>query len=175
MHATRDDSHDYHSEHEGHSHGGFKQYAAVLAALLVLTVITVGASYLDFGSANIVIAVLIATVKASLVALFFMHLKDDNPVNAMILVSCFLFLGLLLTFCLLDIDNRLDEGPSGKAIMKVQGPPSMGHKQTSTDAAPAPNKGYVDSHGGGEHGAAGDHGSSSAAPASHAPAAAPAH
>lgn len=157
MHATRDDSHDYHSDHEAHSHGGLKQYLAVLGALLVLTIITVGASYLDFGSANIVIAVLIATVKASLVALFFMHLKDDNPVNAMILVSCFLFLGLLLTFCLLDIENRVNEGPTGKAPIKAQGPPSMGHAQTTTDAVPAPKKGYVDSHGGaagGEHGSA---------------------
>ena len=106
-----------HDDHAAHAHGGIKQYAAVLSALLVLTVITVGASYLDFGAANIVIAIAIATVKASLVALFFMHLKDDNPVNAMILVSCFLFLGLLLTFCLLDIDNRPGDAPSGSALL----------------------------------------------------------
>ncbi|BDC48224.1 hypothetical protein F183_A05400 [Bryobacterales bacterium F-183] len=165
MQATHDASHDHHGEHEGHSHGGLKQYLAVLGALLVLTVITVGASYLDFGSANIVIAVLIATIKASLVALFFMHLKDDNPVNAMILVSCFLFLGLLLTFCLLDIDNRLDESPAGKAAMKMQGPPSMGRSQTSTDAAPAPKPGYVDSHGAGA--GAGEHGGAAAPAAKH--------
>jgi cytochrome c oxidase subunit 4 len=126
-----------HDEHS-HDHGGLKTYATILAALLVLTVITVGASYFDFGAANIVIAVMIATVKASLVALFFMHLKYDKPVNGMILVSCFLFLGLLLVFCLLDIDNRVAEAPTGKAMFKPQGPPSLGHQQTSTDKVPPP-------------------------------------
>ena len=150
-----------HDDHAAHAHGGIKQYAAVLSALLVLTVITVGASYLDFGAANIVIAIAIATVKASLVALFFMHLKDDNPVNAMILVSCFLFLGLLLTFCLLDIDNRPGDAPSGKVMFAPQGPPSMGDKQTSTDAIPPPNKGHVSA----GHGEAGEHGGGAAAPA----------
>lgn len=121
-----------------HSHGSLKLYAAVLGALLVLTVVTVGASYLDFGSGNIVVAVFIATIKASLVALFFMHLKDDKPVNAMILLSCFMFLGLLLTFCLIDIENRGLEGPSGKARFSAQGPPSMGADQSSTDKVPPP-------------------------------------
>ncbi len=138
-----------HDEHE-HSHGGLKIYATVLATLLVLTVITVAASYFDFGSANIVIAILIATIKASLVALFFMHLKDDKPVNGMLLVSCFLFLGLLLTFCLLDIDNRNVESPSGKARFRPQGPPSMGFDQTSTDKLPPPPPAKP----AGEHGAA---------------------
>lgn len=169
MQATHHDSHhhQHHGEHAHHPHDGFKQYLAVLGALLVLTMITVGASYLDFGAANIVIAVLIATVKASLVALFFMHLKDDNPVNAMILVSCFLFLGLLLTFCLLDIDTRVDESPTGKTPISAQGPPSLGREQTSTDAAPKPRPGWIDTHGGGGHG--------DGSPAAPAPAGQPQH
>ena len=121
-----------------HSHGGLKLYAGVLAALLVLTVITVGASYLDFGSGNIVVAIGIATIKATLVALFFMHLKDDKPVNGMLLVSCFMILGLLLTFCLLDIDNRSLDSPTGKARFTPQGPPSLASEQTSTDKVPPP-------------------------------------
>ena len=128
-------------------------YAGVLGALLVLTVITVGASYFDFGSANIVIAIFIATIKASLVALFFMHLKDDNPVNGMILVSCFMFLGLLLTFCLLDIDNRSLESPTGKAKFAPQGAPSLGFDQTSTDKVPPPPAKKAE----GEHGAPAAH------------------
>lgn len=124
---------------ESHDHGGIKLYAAVLGALLVLTAITVGASYLDFGGANLVIAVVIASIKASLVALFFMHLKDDKPVNALILVSCFMFLGLLVTFCLLDVDNRTPETPTNRAKFAAQGPPSMGSDQTSTDKIPPPN------------------------------------
>ena len=89
----------------GHAES-WKLYAAVLAALLFLTTVTVGAAYIDLGPANIVIALGIATVKAVLVALFFMHLLHDRPINAVIGVSGFLFLGLMLTFCLLDLDTR---------------------------------------------------------------------
>ena len=134
------------SHEEAHSHGndhggGFKYYLVILVALLILTVITVGASYFDFGSANMVIAVFIASIKATLVALFFMHLKDDKPINGILLVSCFMFLGLLLTFCLLDVENRSPDTPSNKAKFSAQGPPSMGYNQTATDKIPPPNKG----------------------------------
>jgi cytochrome c oxidase subunit 4 len=77
-----------------------------LAALLALTAITVAAAGIDFGAGNVVIALTIATVKASLVALIFMHLRHDKPVNAIIAVSGFLFLGLLLMLCVTDIDSR---------------------------------------------------------------------
>lgn len=136
-----------HDEAHGHDHGGFKYYLAILIALLFLTVVTVGASYFDFGSANLVIAVFIASIKASLVALFFMHLKDDKPINGILLVSCFMFLGLLLTFCLLDVDNRNPDTPSNKAKFTPQGPPSMGLNQTATDKVPPPNQGKAHSSG----------------------------
>lgn len=99
-----------HKTHE-HSHGGPKVYIATLAALLVLTVVTVFVAGFDFGAINIVVAIAIATVKASLVVLIFMHLKDDKPVNAVIAISGFLFLGLLLLFSLLDIEARNDPTP----------------------------------------------------------------
>jgi cytochrome c oxidase subunit 4 len=83
-------------------------YAITLGVLLVLTVITVVAAGINFGSnsINVIIALSIATVKATLVALYFMHLRHDKPINAVIAVSGFMFLGLLLIFCLTDIDNR---------------------------------------------------------------------
>ena len=63
-----------------------RSMAPCLRALLVLTVVTVGASTIDFGSGmtNVIIAMLIASIKASLVALFFMHLRWDKPINAII-------------------------------------------------------------------------------------------
>lgn len=97
--------------HEKHSHGGPIWYTANLIALLILTGITVAASYIDFGPANVVVALTIATMKAILVALIFMHLKWDKPVNAIIAVTGFLFLGIFLTFDLLDLDNRRDPTP----------------------------------------------------------------
>ena len=85
-----------------------KVYAATLLGLLVLTAITVAAAGIHFssGSVNVVIALGIATIKASLVALVFMHLRHDKPINAIIAVSGFLFLALLLAYCVIDIDTR---------------------------------------------------------------------
>ena len=90
-------------EHATHQHGGPKIFGITLAALLVLTVITVIVAGFDLGNVYVVVAIGIATVKASLVALIFMHLRHDKPINAVIAVSGFLFLGLLLMFCLTDI------------------------------------------------------------------------
>lgn len=58
-----------------------KAYLAVFAALAVLTVVTVCVSYLHLPViAGVVVALAIATVKASLVAAFFMHLKGERPI-----------------------------------------------------------------------------------------------
>lgn len=74
----------------------------ILLALLVLTVITVAVSYLDLGPLNLAVALGVAVIKASLVVLFFMHLRWDKPFNAVVFVSTLLFLGLFIGFSLLD-------------------------------------------------------------------------
>ena len=97
----------HHAEaHAEHEHGGPAVYATTLIILLILTGITVGAAYIDLGTGNIVVALVIATIKATLVALFFMHLKWDKPVNRIIAISGFLFLGIFLTFDLIDMNAR---------------------------------------------------------------------
>lgn len=78
----------------------------VLIALLILTAITVGTSRIDFGSANMLIAMLIASVKASLVIAFFMHMKWDTAINKIVFLSSFLFLSLLFIFTLADLATR---------------------------------------------------------------------
>ena len=67
--------------HEAAAHAvHVRGYLAVFGALLVLTVVTVAVSYLDLPPAEtVVVAVAIAMVKATLVALFFMHLKSERP------------------------------------------------------------------------------------------------
>ena len=112
--------------HEHHVHGGPKVYGAVLAALFALTVITVIASKIDFGSsaANVVIALGIATVKGTLVALWFMHLKYDKPVNGMIFVATLFFLFLFFLFPYIDTTSRFNVKPSnwkGPAYMPDSG------------------------------------------------------
>ena len=67
-----------HSDELGHI-VPFKIYVTIFLSLIVLTVITVWVSRHDFGAMNIVVAMLIASVKAMLVALFFMHLKYEKP------------------------------------------------------------------------------------------------
>jgi cytochrome c oxidase subunit 4 len=76
--------------------------AGVLLALLVLTAVTVAAAYFDLGGFNLLAAIGIATVKASLVVLYFMHLRHDNPLYALILVTALLFLAIFLGAVLLD-------------------------------------------------------------------------
>jgi cytochrome c oxidase subunit 4 len=55
-------------------------YLIIFAALLVLTALTVGASYLQLSAvATVLVALAIATAKATLVVMFFMHLKGEKP------------------------------------------------------------------------------------------------
>jgi cytochrome c oxidase subunit 4 len=84
-------------------HGtGYGIYVAVWGGLLVLTGATVGVSYIDLGLLNVIVALLIASAKASLVALFFMHLKSENRlVWAFALVPIF-FLVLIIGGTLSD-------------------------------------------------------------------------
>src|SRR5678816_2095725 len=72
-------------------------YLMVFGTLLVLTLITVGVSYLDLPEfETVIVALTIATVKASLVAMFFMHLKGERPmVMWPLALTAFLFFGLL--------------------------------------------------------------------------------
>lgn len=76
----------------GHS----KVYIAVWIALLCLTAVTVWVSYHDFGTYNILVAMLVATIKGALVCLYFMHLKYDNRVNQVVFISAFFFLAIFV-------------------------------------------------------------------------------
>jgi cytochrome c oxidase subunit 4 len=80
---------------------------AVFAALVVLTVITVTAATprFDFGAWNVWIALSIATIKAGLVALYFMHLRYDNPFYGLIFLTALLFLAIFLGIVLLDVSG----------------------------------------------------------------------
>jgi caa(3)-type oxidase subunit IV len=81
-------------------------FTKVLLTLLVLTIVTVGVSRVDFGAANMLIAMAIASVKASLVIAFFMHMLWDTAINKIVFLSSFLFLSLLFVFTLADFATR---------------------------------------------------------------------
>ncbi len=94
-----------HHEDEGHVHHT-KAYVLVWLALLVLTIITVWVSYFDFGEWNIFVAMLVATIKAALVCLFFMHLKYDNRMDQVTFISAFVFLAIFIGLTLSDTMDR---------------------------------------------------------------------
>jgi len=75
---------------------------AVYGALIVFTVVTVGASKIDLGQANIWVALLIAVIKGGLVTMYFMHLRWDSPFNGVILISALFFVSLFIGLALLD-------------------------------------------------------------------------
>ena len=122
----------------------------MLAALLVLTVITVLASTIHWGSgmANVIIAMIIASIKGSLVALFFMHLRWDKPMTSIIFCSTLFFLGLFLIGCYTDQTRAPDagadksesygSGQSPNRSQRGQLAPSVGH---GTPGAMSPSGG----------------------------------
>ena len=74
----------------------------VWIALMIGTWLTVAASNVDLGWLNIWIGLGIATGKASLVGLYYMHLRWDKPFNAFVFLTAFFFLFLLIGFSMMD-------------------------------------------------------------------------
>jgi len=114
-HADHDHDHaDHDHSHGGHAHGEATAHAdghdhglahttpvwllfGILGALLVLTVATVSVTSIDLGAqGNLVVAMIIATVKAALVCTFFMHLLWDKKFHAVLFLTSVLFLILFL-------------------------------------------------------------------------------
>jgi cytochrome c oxidase subunit 4 len=127
------------SEHTQNPKAEAAVYAKTLITLLILTAITVGASYINFGAMNVVVALTIATIKATLVALFFMHLLHDKPVNGLIAAAGFLFLGLFLMFTLLDFDTRENPQPFNMhPQLAAPAPAATTPAPAATTTAPAP-------------------------------------
>ncbi|MCC6711923.1 MAG: cytochrome C oxidase subunit IV family protein [Candidatus Dadabacteria bacterium] len=97
-----------HSHSEKHAHiTTYKTYLIVWAALMVLTVITVYVSYVDFGTMNVVIAMAVASLKAALVALFFMHLKFEDSITWVFAIFPLGLLFLLITMTFVDTFTRV--------------------------------------------------------------------
>jgi cytochrome c oxidase subunit 4 len=84
-----------------------KVYFTVWAALMCLTVTTAAVSYLDLGAFSIVLALIIATLKGSLVMLFFMHAKYINvKATLLVILAGFFWLAILLLMTMSDYITR---------------------------------------------------------------------
>ena len=115
------DPHADHAEHNPIAHVMPKSMLlGVFAALLVLTAATVVFASFELGRYEIVVALSIATVKALLVATFFMHLRYDNPLNAAILLFSLIFVALFLGLTILDTQSYRAEVDDWRAEQAAQ-------------------------------------------------------
>jgi cytochrome c oxidase subunit IV len=83
-----------------------RTYAIVFFALLILAALTTTVSYVDLGVFNVVIAMLIATTKMLLVALFFMHLRYTVGLTRIVSIAGLFWLALLVAFSMADVFTR---------------------------------------------------------------------
>ena len=85
-----------------------KVYISVFAALMVLTLVTVGISRFHFSvPVAVTVALLVATVKGALVACYFMHLISEKKLILAVLALTVVFFVVLLALPVLTVSNRL--------------------------------------------------------------------
>lgn len=102
-------SSDSHDEDDGRVHAhvsSVRFYVGIFAALIVLTLATIGVGSVHLGPANLAIAVVIASAKAALVVTFFMHLAHDRRFNAILLIAALLFIGVFFAYTFNDTSHR---------------------------------------------------------------------
>ena len=102
--------------HEGHHIVPLPVYFLVFAALMVLTYVTVQAAHVDLGHPeiiadvrlpmNVIVALVIAITKASLVVLFFMHVKYSSRLVQIIVAGSIVWLLILLVVTISDYVSR---------------------------------------------------------------------
>jgi cytochrome c oxidase subunit IV len=96
------EEHEMHDEH----HSGPKMYIIVWGALIIGTIITVWTGRMHLPDWGLALALVIASVKGALVALFFMHLSEHKGANRLVFGVSLVFVVLLLLFTLFDAGTR---------------------------------------------------------------------
>ena len=109
--------------HGPHAHVvPLKVLVAVFATLVVLTVLTVAAIRIDLGPGNLWLAMSIATVKALVVALWFMHLRYDRLFHGFVFLLGLFFAALFIGITLIDTMQYEPDKLPGYAPAVEQGP-----------------------------------------------------
>jgi len=130
-----------------HKEFGPVQYLLVWAVLLVLTAATVAVwkTHMSYG-ARITVALTIATAKAGLVALFFMHLWEHGGVNRLVMATSLLFVVLLIGLVLADNATRFQYANPpyseswSEVPFRVVPPPMQDQSPPSIEAPAAPKR-----------------------------------
>ncbi|MBT3445488.1 cytochrome-c oxidase [bacterium] len=89
------------------NHGSYKSLINIWLLLMFFTVTTVGAAQFDFGAWNVPIALIIASFKAGVVALHFMHLKHEDSMTWVFATYPLFLLFLLIAFTATDMFTRV--------------------------------------------------------------------
>ena len=126
MAASEATAHENHDIHGGHV-VPLWLLVVVFIALLIGTLLTVAVTQYDLGPrGNLALALSIAFVKASLVVLYFMHLRWDRPVNAIVFICALFFVAIFCAATLFDsayYERNVDEyratHPSAPAIEQI--------------------------------------------------------
>ena len=119
-------------------------YFTIFGALMVCTVLTVIAAFINLGNLNFPVALTIAVFKATLVVLFFMHVKYGSKLTKLIIATAFFFLGIMLSLTLSDYLSRgWFTAPGGStsaaSITSITGPLTTGVRpleQTPRNTSP---------------------------------------
>ena len=103
-HASHDSAaHGAHDDHGLAHTTPVKLLVGILAVLMLLTIITVAVTAVDLGAqGNLVVAMVIATIKAALVVTYFMHLRWDKKFHLILFLTSVLFLILFMSISLTD-------------------------------------------------------------------------
>lgn len=96
------------NEHESESEHqlSYRFLSLILGALILMTAVTVGVSYVDWGFLNVPIALFVASSKATLVLLFFMHIKYEGMAIKVSFISTVLVVALMISFTFWDVAFR---------------------------------------------------------------------
>ena len=79
-----------------------KVYFSIFAILITLTFVTIFSAFKDLGQLNVVVAITIAVIKATLVVLYFMHLRYSDKLTWIVVITGFVFLLILLVLTMTD-------------------------------------------------------------------------
>lgn len=93
-------------EHESEHQLSYRFLGLILGALIIMTAVTVGVSYVDWGFLNVPIALFVASSKATLVLLFFMHIKYEGMAIKVSFISTVLVVALMISFTFWDVAFR---------------------------------------------------------------------
>jgi caa(3)-type oxidase subunit IV len=116
-------------------------YVKVLFALFVLTGLTYAVSFADLGAASLPVAMGVAFAKATLVCMFFMHLKYDDRYHVFVFMSTIIFVAIFFTITIFDMSVRDRLNDEQSTFFRVRhGTPFDDAKEAKNrvEGAPAP-------------------------------------